>query len=350
MDDNQYTPPLHERLRRHLNSLIRGRGLNVGDRLPSEPELMKRFGASRGTVRKAYDALVHEGLVERRSGKGSFVAGGGRRFENFKIGMVVSSTTLFAPAHNPTNWELCLDFFNGALSAAAAVGASIELVPYAPGMMDVCRHDGFLLMGEFSEFAAFAGKENRPCVAINGDVGPNVAAAVVFNLTKCFREAITYLVDCGFERIAFVGQSDEARFGTFKEVLRERNLTFDPDLFALANIGVVEDGFQATEALFRLNKRIDAVFCVTDLRAVGALEFLAKKDIQVPDDVSVMGFDNLRLTAQTRPPLTTYETPRYDAAKIAVETLLRMAEDSSFKPGVVVKEGKVVVRDSVRLT
>ncbi|RTM08845.1 MAG: LacI family DNA-binding transcriptional regulator [Hyphomicrobiales bacterium] len=152
-------------------------------------------------------------------------------------------------------------------------------------------------------------------------------AAIGFDNERAGQTAGRFLLDLGHTRLAMIAgvtlDNDRAR-GRRDGFLKE-----------LANSGVelksvtvlegaykVESGYACMEALMALPKPPTAVFCGSDILAAGALKFCRGVGIMVPDDVSVMGFDNLEIAELTAPELTTLEVPSKEMGRIAADYVL----------------------------
>ena len=90
-----------------------------------------------------------------------------------------------------------------------------------------------------------------------------------------------------------------------------------------------------------------AIFAANDLMAIGALKAFAKLKVRVPEEVSIIGFDNIPFSDCTYPPLTTIAQPTYLMGQMAVETLLKVIDKKKIKKSVEFKT-ELVERDSVR--
>jgi LacI family transcriptional regulator len=97
-----------------------------------------------------------------------------------------------------------------------------------------------------------------------------------------------------------------------------------------------------------LSGKVDAVFACNDLIALGAIQAIEEKKYKIPDDISIIGFDDIYLSRFLKSPLTTVKQPIYDMGKIAAEILLdRMSSSKDFVPKKVVIEGNLIERGSV---
>jgi hypothetical protein len=276
--------PLHIQIRRFLEGKIQKGSLSPGAALPTEPELMRQFNVSRGTVRKAYDALVGAGLVERSSGRGSFVSkSAASPRQPICIGVIIYSPALFENQHNPVNWEMNVDKLNGVVGAATALGVGIEVIPYSPGLLD-CYGEiaGFVMMGEFPDLMEKLERDDGRPYSIVLEREENIEKGVNFCLKSCFGEAVRFLFMQGFRRVGFLGLPDNQRLLPYRQELKNHGLRYDRNLVEEAAVGTPEDGYEAARRLFARNNgplRPDAVFCTTDLRALGVIDYLRDQGI-----------------------------------------------------------------------
>lgn len=107
-------------------------------------------------------------------------------------------------------------------------------------------------------------------------------------------------------------------------------------------------GYHHGFELLKLDPRPTAIFCGNDLIAIGVLEAAAELALRVPDDISVMGYDDQELARYTQPPLSTLVLPNYEMGRRAVELLIDIAvHNKPVKPIVLKIDGPVVERGSV---
>jgi DNA-binding LacI/PurR family transcriptional regulator len=138
------------------------------------------------------------------------------------------------------------------------------------------------------------------------------------------RMAAHHLIGLGRRRIAFVGHSSgrypefEARYRGLAEALGAAGLP--PPLQADA-ITTEEAGAAATHALIDSGQSFDAVVAASDLIAIGAMRALSERDLRVPDDIAVTGFDDIPAAASTRPPLTTVVQDTQRAGQLLVDAV-----------------------------
>jgi DNA-binding LacI/PurR family transcriptional regulator len=166
---------------------------------------------------------------------------------------------------------------------------------------------------------------------------------------KASAEVTKHLIQLGHKRIAYLGdrfgyQSDTERFAGYREALERAGLPFLPELIVHGD-GKCEGGITGVEGLMNLPKPPTAIFCYNDMTALGALRQLHLRKMRVPEDVSVVGFDDLFIASYTQPPLTTVRQPRRLMGRLAMESLLKLisGEDSS---SAIYVPAELIVRES----
>ena len=188
-----------------------------------------------------------------------------------------------------------------------------------------------------------------PVVLINNEhAGPYIGFVAIDDVGGG-RLATEYPLGLGHRHIAYISGWPEARSSRdrlqgYGEALHSRGLAINPNLVA-AGTGRMEGGYGAMQELLRLRPRPSAVFCYNDMTAVGALKALHEAGVRVPEQVSVIGFDDIALAAYTTPPLTTIAQPTYKMGQQAMCMLLDVLAKRGQLQNVML-QGKVVVRES----
>ena len=137
------------------------------------------------------------------------------------------------------------------------------------------------------------------------------------------------LLQRGHRRIALINgepwmDASRDRLKGYRQALATADVPFDADLVCNGD-WMPDAGYRRTYELLRLKRPPTAIFCANDLMAVGAMEALAELGIRVPDDISVMGYDDQEVARYTRPPLSTCVLPNYEMGRWAAETLIDWA-------------------------
>jgi LacI family transcriptional regulator len=147
--------------------------------------------------------------------------------------------------------------------------------------------------------------------------------------------ATTYLLQQGYRRIAFLHGATKyrslvERFRGYCTALIEADMPVRPELVQrYLSSGLPNKGYLEMKTLLESGEKFDAVFCVTDRTALGALQALQEANVRVPEDIALIGFDNVAQASHTRPALTTVNVPRYAMGEIAVRRLCGLLEGQS---------------------
>lgn len=180
--------------------------------------------------------------------------------------------------------------------------------------------------------------------------GSGFPHVTVDNLRAAHR-AVTHLVERGRRRIGMITgplhiQSAMDRLRGYRLALEEAGTPFDPDLVKEGNFHQ-HTGYEITRAWIDSGKPLpDALFCANDLMAIGALQALRERGLCVPDDIALVGFDDLPLAEAVDPPLTTVAQPIQEMAETAVRLVMRLIQGEELDVHRVVLEAHLVVRAS----
>jgi LacI family transcriptional regulator len=155
--------------------------------------------------------------------------------------------------------------------------------------------------------------------------------AISFDNFAAARSATRALIAIGHRRIGLIcgvsAVNDRAaqRIAGFRAGLEEAAIFFDRDLVAECPFEVAE-GAAAAEAMMRSAQPPTALFCANDIQALGALFACQRLGLSIPDDVSIIGFDDLPMVRIANPPLTTVHVPAHEMGEAAAEALVRAAD------------------------
>jgi len=208
--------------------------------------------------------------------------------------------------------------------------------------VQMCREKkplGILFLGGNSRnFANDFPKIDIPCVLVTNDAGgqkfPNLSC-VYTDDQQAARAAIDALIQLGHRKIAVVGgdltvsDTSKLRYAGCLDSFRAHGVEFDENLDYQGVRYSYEGGYEATRRLLESGRRFTALFAAADVMAIGAIRALRDAGLKVPEDVSVMGFDDLPLSKYLVPQLSTVEQSVEIMAKRSVEILLGCIEKGS---------------------
>jgi LacI family transcriptional regulator len=164
--------------------------------------------------------------------------------------------------------------------------------------------------------------------------------------------ATEYLLGKGHRRIGFINgepwmEASADRLKGYRQALGAADIAFDPCLLRSGDWLPLQ-GYNLTLELLRSANPPTAIFCANDLMAIGALEAAGRMGLRVPEDLSVMGYDDQELARYTHPPLSTLVLPNYEMGRKATEVLIDLAiHKKASRPMTLEIDGPLIERYSV---
>jgi DNA-binding LacI/PurR family transcriptional regulator len=186
-----------------------------------------------------------------------------------------------------------------------------------------------------------------PIVLLNNQRRSEFVHSVGIDNVEAAFDAVRYLVELGHRRIAYLGNqlgmySDSERFLGYRQALDESDIPFQSELVAYCAYDPEAAG-KEIEKLLTSPNRPTAVFCYNDMLALGVMQS-ARKYVRIPQDFSVVGFDDLFFARFLEPPLTTVLQPKQEMGRLAMELVIQLLTGETER-NIHVK-GKLVVRGS----
>jgi len=350
-------------IRKTLTRKLLAGQIPVGGRIPTESELAKNFRVSLTTVRRAVEGLVHDGLLIRRQGSGTYVADGRRRRRQ-TIGLVIPETR-FSPFYMQmaAAMEPCLrtDNYAAVLLVAEDIDAFHQALRNARSELDGLIVCGYLIHHDELR------KEGIPYVLAGTETQAD-ADCVCFDMKSGAATAVRHLIDLGHRRILFfsnhcptrivhpkqedfgINMETDGRYLGYRQAMAQAGLETSPDWVFQAGPSR-RSGYETMKQILT-QRRIEfsAVFAGTDTIADGAAQTLREAGLGVPADVSLVGCDNLQDAADHVLGLTTIDLRIDQAARRAVELLIERIEhprDDEFRCVGLVP--KLIIRESTGL-
>ncbi|MDF3311162.1 LacI family DNA-binding transcriptional regulator [Rhodococcus sp. T2V] len=174
-------------------------------------------------------------------------------------------------------------------------------------------------------------------------VTPDDAAGVIL--------AVDHLAELGHTRIAHIGGPQTTSTGTsraraYRHAIRDRRLDDDPSLLIECSDWKERDGAAALRSLLDRNVKFTAIVAGNDLLALGCYDVFAERGIQCPDDISVVGFNDMPFLDKFRPPMTSVRVPQFDVGVEAGRMLLDLLKEPNRHPRSILLPVSLVVRGS----
>ncbi|MEW5720185.1 MAG: LacI family DNA-binding transcriptional regulator [Chloroflexota bacterium] len=196
--------------------------------------------------------------------------------------------------------------------------------------------EGIIVTGAspFPELLEWRERHKTPMVVINRQVAREGVHCIKVDFENAMYRATQHLLSLGHTRIGHLGsprtgEIAQSRLRGIELALKEAGLTLRPEWYPAVSPGAeVEGGYQTMRVLLDLpaDNRPTAVIAFNDIIAVGALHAVRASGLRVPQDISIIGVDDISIAAHVYPPLTTIGQPKYRMGKLAVQTLRQMRE------------------------
>ena len=228
-----------------------------------------------------------------------------------------------------------------------------ELLEHNPRMLIERHVEGIIVVDTPVRFPI-----SLPVVSVSGHDEIKGVTNVILNHDCAAELGIEHLFNLGHRRIAFIKGQDfssdtQVRWETIVRAAAARGIKIDDRLTAQleGDIPSPEIGYIAARKILAAKKPFTALFAFNDVSAIGAIRALQESGLRVPEDVSVLGFDDIYAAAFYNPALTTIRQPLFEMGGLAARTLLErvaenQAEDAARIPKTLTVEPTLVVRQS----
>lgn len=356
--------PIHRQIEQWLRHQIETGALAPGDALPARKELGELLGGvNHLTIRQAIGSLVRDGLLFSVQGRGTFVTE--KKPKQLRIGLVLPNI----------DDEITREIARGVQEAFGETGKS-------PGSSDVglvlfdSRHseekerqnighlqdlplDGAIIFpvfdGDTAERLVRLKADGFPVVLVDCQIpGIEFDSVVVDNYAGSY-EITKHLLKQGRNRIAWLGRrkgysSSAERYEGYRDAIADFGRPLDRSLtFEIPTLAPM-DPYEA--AVAKIIKGLsdenmpDAIVCNNDIVALSCISALVANGIKVPEDIAVVGFDDIKEARSSVPPLTTVRQPMNELGRKAAELILSRVAKASRKSQTIKLPVSVVIRKS----
>lgn len=338
--------PRYYQLKKILQSQIKRGKYKLGDKIPSENELAEKYGISRPTVRQALNELVQEEWLYKERGRGTFCG-----FIPSKTSKGIKSIAVFIPSMLSYIFPHIL--------------RGIDNVAHQKGYNMILVHSDCKLEKEKEQLRSLMNKDVKGFIIgrVHSDLTDDPYLAHFFELKKrgipfvlmdsfierleCFYVklddvlggylAVEYLIKLGHKRIGCIYpnacQQGIDRHRGYREALGKYNLEYDEELAKIYEYGAgapkIGNSIQllVDELLALKEKRPTAIFFYNDEIAYYGYNATRERGLRIPDDISIVGFDNCEIAIPSSLRLTTVEHPKYELGKRAAEILFQQVKN-----------------------
>ena len=322
------------------------------DKLPGERALAKEFGFSYMTIRKAVDNLVAEGLLYKIPMKGTFVAHRKTGKTKTRIIGYFLDSSIVAGLTSPY-YSLV---FNALQQQASRHGYSLVYLTDVGGsgsLRFLDRIDG-VIISCFPRIENIVHEINRhlPVVVIDNSSSDKTIPSVIIDNFNAISSAVNYLCSLGHSRIGFMTGLEDSDVGRnrhagYEQRVRENGLKLDERLVFKGNFSF-QSGLAGADYFMSLKTPPTAIICANDSMAIGAIRKITHIGLSVPDDVSIIGFDDIAVASQIVPSLTTLAAPIDKMTEVACDMLVRLISGEESETRHIALPAKLIVRESCR--
>lgn len=293
--------------------------------------------------------------VEQLNYKPDMVARSLKNNETKQLSIMVNDIS------NPFYGEIVVGFENAAIEKGYFVNVCTgykDINNYLDNYI-ARRMDGVFIVTISSKFdmnKLYNLVDNDVKVVVSGNTEVNLKKVngIEIDYKRGMQEAVSFLYEMGHERIAYLSglnrqQLFDSRIEGYLEAVNRMGFSYGEDLLleGKAPYGTgMEDGYRMAQELLALGKKFTAVICTNDMMALGAMSALKDAGLSIPEDVSIMGFDDIIFSKAWRPALTTMSVSKYELGRKAFELLYKNMKAGN--TGYYLNQLELKVRDSVK--
>jgi DNA-binding LacI/PurR family transcriptional regulator len=352
--------PLYRQVADDIRARIESGTLQVGDRIGSQQELTKLYQVSPITVKKAVADLIREGLLYSRVGKGIYVARQQKVLDYSKtstIGFVLRdlNSPFFSRILMSVERTISDNHYNLLLANS---GNQPEIEDNQINRFLDLGVNGIIIASMSHQYNATPlirklTEGNYPCVVVSYIVDEDVCHIGTDHILGGYIAA-EHLIKCGYRKIGYIDGEEGNKVGELRRVGFQRALTDnqlsyrEEHVFRLRRRGEwydYESGYEIGEHFIGLDNRPEALFAYNDLAALGFQRAVLDKGLHVPEDVAIVGFDDIASGITAPVPLTTVHQPTDEIGHLAVMTLIDKINGQPIKVRQILKPS-MIIRES----
>jgi len=350
-------------LKQQFTWLIASGQIQPGDKLPSVRQVAGHLGINLNTVRASYQKLEAEGLVATRQGWGTVVLG----FDPFHIAHQTPNTrthtvgVLVPRLSNP--------FYPAFLQGVEDVARQGHTLLF------ICNTDDDPLTGRAYLDQLIAKQVDglivAPCgLLFGGQVNPTSLDRISSSIPTVYvdrpdetgyvvlldsegagRAATSHLIEHGHHHIGLItcyldSLTVRQCYQGYVRALRAAGIEERPDLIAIASSFTLEAGYEAAQELLDNSTLSTAIFAAGDLLAIGAMRAIKERGLRIPEDMALVGYNDLNISTLVEPPLTTVAAPIRELGATAMHTLRRLIAGDTVEERRTTLPTRLVVRST----
>jgi GntR family transcriptional regulator of arabinose operon len=373
-DINKFIPKYYNLKLQILQDIQNGK-YPPGSKLPSNSELMQKYGIARGTIERAMIELSNEGFIYTLQGKGCFVSEQNNKQQNNRTANYQNTI------NNNRKIVFILPYIIDGfyVSVLRGILKFTELKNYGleiynseekyvkeTKLLRKCIEEnvaGLIFISSFYEgkYTQLLQLQKRgiPVVLLDTHLKKYNFDYVGSNNIQGAKTATKYLLKMGHRNIAFIGFKKfyitaYERLQGYIQALKEYGIKPNPELIITENKNgkITDEGYDQVKKLLSKRVPFTAIFAINDGLAIGTYKALEEEGIKVPDDVSIIGFDDSNLVRNFKVPLTVIQQDMFNLGYSATKLLFERIEQKNSKYNNEIKkiilDTKLIIRDSVK--
>ena len=273
--------------------------------------------------------LAARRLLENEPPQSDAQSGG----SSLSVGIIMPASTARDIGRHPSMFVIVTSF----LSELSGSGIANTMLVFDENTMTgedllLKPMDGYLITGTSEEqenmIVPVLSRAGIPCVLVNRrSEAPHVGSVNIDDMNAC-SDAADYLIGLGHRRIAFLGgrknyQNTKRRLQGFQQAMQRAGLPV-PDEWILFGDYSALSGYSMGKSVAEREDRPTAILCASDTIAIGCMHALEEKGLDVPGDISVVGFGDIESSRVSTPPLTTVAQPSVEVGVAAAKVLMQM--------------------------
>lgn len=350
--DRNSSIPIYKQLAEEIKEKIKRGELRPGEKLASEAQMLQLYNVGRLTLRNALSLLKEEGYLEKAQGKGSFVTERHTRGNALNIEVLLDmSDTYFMPYYIRGISDILSK--NHSNFIINDTGDSTETL--CTLLEKISLHGAAGVIFQYTRFGESPGYENRlrsildslsrqniPVIILDGKLDGSDTACIVEAEEEGGFLAAEHLAAFGHKNLAFLSMDTHrdslSRLKGFKKGL---------DLFGLPSPRIISTNRAWEESLLQaVSEGVTGIFSYNDDAAFKCVMMLKKAGYRIPEDVSVIGYDDSHLALSCDPPLSSLFHPKEKIGSRAAEEMLKMIQDPKYCPKEIRFDTKIIIRNS----
>jgi GntR family transcriptional regulator of arabinose operon len=341
-----------------------------GEKIYSENELVKMFGVSRHTIRQAVGDLVHEGWLYREQGAGTFCSHSNKladeqtqtqnKTENGNGKNIGVITTYISDYIFPTIIRGIESYLttHGYTLTLACTDNNVEKERQCLQTMLTRNIDGLIVEPTKSsnynpniQYFLELEQRNIPYLMINAYYPQLVPPHIIMNDELGGFIATEHLIKLGHRKIIGLFKTDDLqgvhRMQGFIRAFREHEITFFPDMVITYSTEDKDKNIlEQLKRFFILDTRPTAIVCYNDQLAIRVLNIMRELEINIPEDVSIVGYDDSSLAEATEVKLTSIKHPKMDMGIEAAKWIIDTVEGNNNNSQPIIYEPELIIRNS----